>query len=629
MEAPPIQHHLSLFFIKIGDSTASEKSMAHAPAELMDAIDEIIVDTSLHQPDMVTIRVHDRDRKWVNDRQLFGFGKKLIIEVVPQGQPTTKRTKLIEAEITGLEAEFVAGGITKFLVRGYHRSNRLHLGTHSRTFTNRTDSDIVRSIAQEIGLSAEMDETDVEYEYVLQNNQTNWEFLAVRAERIGYQIYAVDSKLYFKKVSTKSQQAPVPLTLGEDLRQFRPRMSVMHQSNKVKVYGWDAKGKQGFVGNAAPDGALNQGGMQATGGAEAQKAFEKPPQRFVTASPVASTSDANALAKGLAADIDRDFLEADGTCYGHPDVKAGNRIKLDGLGQRFDGEYFVTAATHLYNGSGYEVEFTVSGRHPPTLYHLLNGTNQTATGRQIGLVVGLVTNVNDPEKLGRVKVKFPWLFDDTDLEIESTWTRLSTPMAGQDGKGIFTVPEVDDEVLVAFEHGDVNRPYIMGVVWNNKDRPPKPHEGELIKNGKVVKRIMRSRLGHEVEFDDSEDKPSVIVSTNGGHKIRLIDTSSEPKVEIITNSGHKVVMDDSPGKESILLSDKTGGNTMKIDSTTNSIALKSTADLRLEAGGRIVLVGQTGIALSAPAGGSFEADGPLTVKSSAILTLQGSVVKIN
>ena len=88
-------------------------------------------------------------------------------------------------------------------------------------------------------------------------------------------------------------------------------------------------------------------------------------------------------------------------------------------------------------------------------------------------------------------------------------------------------------------------------------------------------------------------------------------------------------MDDSPNQGSILLADKTGGNTIKIDSATNSIVLNATTDLRLEAGGQIVLIGQTGISLSAPTGGSFEANGPLTIKSSDDLILQGSKVRIN
>lgn len=618
-----IRQHLPVFIINIGDQPASEA--------LMDAIDEIVVDTSLHQPDMVTIRLHDPARRWLNDEQLFAFATPLIIEVIPTGEPDTHRRKLIAAEITGLEADFRADGMTGLLLRGYHRTNRLHLGLHSRTFANRKDSDIVKAIADEIGLGAEVDDTEVEHEYVLQNNQTNWAFLAMRAARIGYQLYAVDQTLFFKKPTAQSNETPVSLTLGDELRHFQPHLSVMHQSAKVRVYGWDAKGKRTLVGNATPDRTLNQGGITTTGGEQAQRTFDQASHYLVVDRPVASAAEANALAQGIAADIERNFLEAEGVCRGNPLIKAGCKIRLNGLGTRFDGNYFVTSALHRYNAAGYTVEFTVSGRQPTTLHHLLGPRNGHPMGanQSSGVVVGLVTNLNDPEQAGRVKVKYPWLWDDGNVEIESAWAKVCAPMAGQDGKGFFALPEVDDEVLIAFEQGDVNHPYLLGVLWNTKDRPPKPQSGDVLQQGKVMKRILRSRVGHEIVFDDSADKPSLILTTKGGHKLALDDTTSAPHLSLVTGGGHKIVLADQTGGETIQVVDKTGGNIIQIDSVTNSISLKATADLRLEAGGRIVLVGQTGIAISAPTGGSFEADGPLTIKSSSALNLQGGIVKIN
>ena len=87
--------------------------------------------------------------------------------------------------------------------------------------------------------------------------------------------------------------------------------------------------------------------------------------------------------------------------------------------------------------------------------------------RIYGVTIAVVTNNDDPEKLGRVKVKFPWLLD----ESESTWARVAVLMAGNK-RGTWFPPQIDDEVLVAFEHGDINRPIILGVMWNGKDTPP-------------------------------------------------------------------------------------------------------------------------------------------------------------
>ncbi len=98
-----------------------------------------------------------------------------------------------------------------------------------------------------------------------------------------------------------------------------------------------------------------------------------------------------------------------------------------------------------------------------------------AEGRIYGVVVGVVTNNKDDEGLCRVKVKFPWLVDDD----ESYWARLVSPMAGKE-RGIVFLPEVEDEVLVVFEHGDVNRPYILGALWNGEDKPPETSDGKII-----------------------------------------------------------------------------------------------------------------------------------------------------
>lgn len=630
------------------------------PSLLTDAIAEIVVDSSLHLPDMFTIRIQDPDMEWANNSEWFDFGKTVEISILPAEAAVTEKAKLIDGEITALEPELFAEKMNYFLVRGYNRSNRLHLGHHSRTFTKRKDSDIVKEIARDVGLEPQVDDTSVTYDYVLQNNQTNMEFLATRAQRIGYQVYASDGKLYFKKGDSTSS-APMPeLEFGRDLRLFRPRMTTAHQSNQVRVQGWDSKGKQPIRAMAKPNEALNQGGMTTTGGATAGSAYKL--QDFpatVVDLPVTSIDEASAIAQGLANDISNNFVDAEGVAFGMPGIMAGRKVKLKGMGKRWNGDYFVTAATHRYDLQGYSVSFIVNGRRPNTFSHLLqtgNGASNGSSGKINGVVVGLVTNLNDPDNLGRVKVKFPWLIDAERVEIESTWAKISAPTAGQNQKGFYCLPEIEDEVLVAFEHGDPHRPYIVGALWNNKDRPPKPNN-EVVKSGKVVQRIFRSRRGHEIVMDDSEDAPSLLIRTESGHEILLDDTSSSPrislksnggheivlddtspgrKISVKSNSGHQVVLDDTQGSFNLTVLDKNGSNGMILDSMTNKTTIKAGQILQLEAS-QIILAAQTSIAMSAPGGSSLESDGPVSIKSSstvslegsAIVSIQGGVVKIN
>jgi uncharacterized protein involved in type VI secretion and phage assembly len=154
-----------------------------------------------------------------------------------------------------------------------------------------------------------------------------------------------------------------------------------------------------------------------------------------------------------------------------------------------------------------------------------------------GVSIGIVTNNKDPDGFGRIKVKFPWLSGDE----ESYWARVLTPMAGND-RGIYFLPEVNDEVLVAFEQGDMAYPYILGALWNGKDKPPVKND-----DGKNNQRMIKSR------------------------------------------SGHMIVLDDTEGKEQIIIQDKTGRNKIVINSKDNKMDIKVEKDLTIETKGKIIL----------------------------------------
>lgn len=211
------------------------------------------------------------------------------------------------------------------------------------------------------------------------------------------------------------------------------------------------------------------------------------------------------------------------------------------------------------------------------------GNGDKEVGRMYGVATGIVTGNNDPDKLGRVKVRFPWLSDQN----ETDWVQMTVFMAGG-GRGSFFLPEVGDEVLVAFEHGDINRPYVIGALWNGKDGPPETNQ-----DGQNNIRKIRSRSGHEILFNDN-------------------NTAMQEKIEIKTKAGHQIVLDDSAGQEKIEITDKTGSNKIIIDSVQNSINIECQMQLKIKAN----------IA-------EIEGTGSLTLKSNGVLTIQGSLVKIN
>jgi uncharacterized protein involved in type VI secretion and phage assembly len=137
--------------------------------------------------------------------------------------------------------------------------------------------------------------------------------------------------------------------------------------------------------------------------------------------------------------------------------------------------------------------------------------------RWLGVYPALVTAIVDPDGQGRVKVSLPWS-PDLDGGRYEAWARLATLMAGS-GRGSWFVPDVGDEVLVGFEAGDPRRPYVLGGLWNGADPPPESMDAAAANN----KKVLRSRNGVKLTFDDADGREQLIVETPGGQRITLAD----------------------------------------------------------------------------------------------------------
>ncbi|NJN81888.1 MAG: phage late control D family protein [Caldilineaceae bacterium] len=242
--------------------------------EIEGDIEEIVVDSSLFLPDMFVVRLQvlkkdDESFPWIDDPR-FVIGAKVVIEAAaatirdPKGE---KKGKLIVGEITALEPEFSSHGNHTMLMRGYDMSNRLHFGRVTRTYTEMSDKEIVEKIAKDANLTSEVDgyEAGIKFDYVVQYNQTDAEFLAERAKRLGYQVFVQDSKLFFKK-GDKFTELTAEFELDDDLLSFRPRMTVAHQATSTRVVGWDPVNKEKIEGKSDSESTWNQGGMKETGG---------------------------------------------------------------------------------------------------------------------------------------------------------------------------------------------------------------------------------------------------------------------------------------------------------------------------------------------------------------------------
>jgi uncharacterized protein involved in type VI secretion and phage assembly len=186
--------------------------------------------------------------------------------------------------------------------------------------------------------------------------------------------------------------------------------------------------------------------------------------------------------------------------------------------------------------------------------------------RENGILIATVIDLDDPEKLGRVRVKYPQ-YDDQ----PSTWARVVSPMAGP-SRGFFFRPEVGDEVLIAFQNGDPRSPYVLGALWSKADPPP-PDDGAATKNNW---RFIVSRSGHVVKLDD----------TSGAEKIEIVDKSGKLKI-VLDSANAKIEIENTQGD--ISFSASTGTFSVK----AKTVEIKATADMTLEATGTTTLKGST------------------------------------
>jgi len=577
---PEIPHPVDKFKLKI--FLLEDKSLS---ANVVEAV----VDTNVFMPAMFSIVIEDTADpvigilQYIDVDPRFQIGAKVSVGYESQDQligVVPISNTLIEGEITSIEPIFIDGK-TQLRIRGYDKTHRLMRGRKTRAFQKTTEAMLISSIATEAGMSpviAGKIPTTI-FDYVLQNNQTNWDFLSERAQLYGYQIYADGSKLMVSGADTPRSFTPVTMNLGGNLRRFEPRLVSMGQVTSSKVMGWDPQLKMPIMGMSMASMPKTEIGEIRTGSMTAMTSFGKAEDVYRAEKTVSSMAEATTIAQARFDENQSEFIKARGELIpGNPLLVAGSMAVISGVGTRFSGTYFITEARHIWSRGEYSVQFLVTGRNPYTIRHLL-GVQESKSTKIDGVVVAKVTNIADIENLGRVKVTFPWMPKTRGMEVESYWARLAAPSAGGN-RGFLFLPEVNDEVLVAFENGDINCPYIVGQLWNKIDRPPKGTK-PVYGAGKVNQRIVSSR------------------------------------------SGHVIIFDDTSGAEQIIIKDKTDQNSITIDSTKNAMTIKSQGDLTIDAGGRLIIQSKGDFSIKSNTKGSIEATQSALVKAgSSQLDLQ-------
>jgi uncharacterized protein involved in type VI secretion and phage assembly len=538
--------------------------------EVHQSVIEARVELGISISDRLTLRIADPELKII-DGATINVGNKIEAKLGAPGSTTT--TSVFKGEVVSVEADIGPLGAQVAIV-AFDKSHRLRRNTHVQTFTQVTLADIATQIASKNGLQTGTIEADgATRNDVLQHSESDWALLERLCNEADCDIDIDGDSLNLRKRQA-SNGSVVALSIGETLRSFRPRLSGVAQIDTVRVRTWDPTQKQAIDQQAKPKPPVSAAGSERDAAASALGGGDI----VIVDHPAESTGLATSVAQSAADRLAATVVEATGVAVGTPELKPGGVVELGKVGKRFGGEHRIVAVTHVYRGAlGYETRFTLGAGGRSLVQEF--GSRPRINDFAGHLAIGVVTNNSDDDAGGRVKVKYPAL----DPDAESVWARIAWPAAGKT-RGIVAIPEVGDEVVVGFEHGDIERPFVLGVLFNGQDTPG--------------------------EFLVDTEETSVAVQMP-----RDINLKTDGKVTTVA-------------QKDITIESSQGAIAIKADQT--GIKLTSMQALELSSTQATTkLSGMSGTTIQDQATITINANGSLSIKSNGAVEIQGSTLQVS
>jgi uncharacterized protein len=275
---------------------------------------------------------------------------------------------VFDGEITKLSPTFPESGPPTIGIEGHTRMHYLTLHRQTRTFRDVTDKQIVERIARDLGLEVEVEDDGVKHDYVMQANQTDFEFLSERATASHSEVAMQGRKLTYKPGREAENEvftlvwghaqlgmAPHPNTLP--LRTFTPTMNALNQVQEVEVRGYDKRTKQPIVERAGTPDQITKMGASRSGSDVSASAFRRQRREIRVDTAVSTAEKAKQRAKAAFNDRVMQFLKGSGTTIGAPALRSGSVVKILGVGPRFSGRYYLKEVTHTIGSGGYTTSF--------------------------------------------------------------------------------------------------------------------------------------------------------------------------------------------------------------------------------------------------------------------------------
>lgn len=467
-----------------------------------------------------------------------------------------------------------------------------------QNFIDMTDADIVQQLLEQNNLPG-VEWTggkNIQHEQLVQFDATDWDFMISRIDINGKICLLHNDEMIIKNPGLTEPPA-LFLTNGASILEFHAEIDSRLQNPSVQTSAWNYGDQEiTVIESDDPEGidekintADDESGTIKEIITGIASVLDKP--YIMRAAPMSpeeqqAVSDSKRLKQVLVR------VKGGVTYIGSVNALPGNFIQLNGVGDRFNGNVFVSAIHHEYAEGNWTTEATL-GWDEFFFAESINPKHPASSSGQLssvqGLHAGIVTDIEDASGQYRVKIRLP-LVNEND---EGVYARVATLDAGNN-RGTFFRPEIDDEVLVGFMNDDPRHPVILGMLHSSNKAAPLEPENDNPKKGYV------SRSGIKMLFDD--EKKSMLIETPGNRMIEMDDDAGT--ISIKDSNGNKIIMD------------------------SNGITIEAAKDLVLKAGKSISLSAPE-VSMKADATMSVEGNGSTSVKSSGVTEIKGAIVKIN
>ena len=534
----------------------------------------------------------------ISNEDTFKPGSEIVIKAGYEGNNDT----IFEGIVIRHGIKINGGNFSRLVVECRDKSIAMTVARSNVNYVDSKDSDIIsKLIGNYSGLSADVEATETKYKELVQYYTSDWDFMLSRAEANGLLVTVDAAKVVVKSPQT-SETEVLEVTYGDDLIEFNADVDARRQLSEVKSVSWDPSTQKLIEEQVKPQTLNSQGDLSASDLSSVLNIKSFPLQ---TPCPIEKAA-LKAWATGQQIKSGLSRIRGRMKFQGSAMAKAGCLIKVSGVGNRFNGNVYVSAVKHDISDGNWitDVDFGMSpdwfaerrDLSAPVASGLLPGVE----GLQIGVVMKLD---EDPSKENKVQVKVPSLM----METEGVWARLANFYAS-DSFGAFFIPEIGDEVILGYLNGDPSHPIILGSLYSSKIKPPYDITADNFTKAIVTK----SKL--TVEFDD--DKKIITITTPGKNKIVLDDDAksilledqNKNKVEL-SDSG---IVLDSPKDISISAKGK-----ITLDAT-GEISLSSKADIKGE-GLNVNLTAKAGFVAKGSASAEVSASGNTTVKGAMVM----------